>query len=152
MGVLPAYILMAFVVSWATLCLPLCAPLLQTMGRHKARQDKLNFGGRGPTWQAGDEAQHGAFPERTGGADCSNVALKELLDDVKTTLKATDMKLDILTKRLDQVKQRVDKHEHRLDLLEGHVSDTDDNLTESKVHLLKMDKVLGIIKAKNEDL
>ncbi|KAJ1109803.1 hypothetical protein NDU88_007161 [Pleurodeles waltl] len=77
---------------------------------------------------------------------------KELLAIVKTILKAMSEKLDILTHLLDQVKQRMFKHENRLDHLENCVSDTDNTQADSKEHLLRMDKILELIKAKNEDL
>ncbi|KAJ1184473.1 hypothetical protein NDU88_001279 [Pleurodeles waltl] len=82
----------------------------------------------------------------------SNLNFKELLMEVKSSLKTIDMNLDILTSRLDLMKQCVDKHESRLDHLENHASNVDDFHADTEEHLLKMDKDLDIIKAKNEDL
>ncbi|KAJ1141192.1 hypothetical protein NDU88_007527, partial [Pleurodeles waltl] len=48
--------------------------------------------------------------------------------------------------------KQVDKHEARLDMLENRVSDTYNLLVDAKEHLLRMDKVLELIKAKNEEL
>ncbi|KAJ1136598.1 hypothetical protein NDU88_003013 [Pleurodeles waltl] len=54
--------------------------------------------------------------------------------------------------RLDHMKQQVGKHETRLGHLENRVSDADNTQADSKEHLLRMDKILDLIKAKNEDL
>ncbi|KAJ1153855.1 hypothetical protein NDU88_006613 [Pleurodeles waltl] len=78
--------------------------------------------------------------------------LKGILMDVKTSLRTKDGKMDLLTARLDQVKQWVDTHESRLDGLENRISDIDDQQFKSREHQLKIDKVLDVIKAKNEDL
>ncbi|KAJ1117890.1 hypothetical protein NDU88_006086 [Pleurodeles waltl] len=50
--------------------------------------------------------------------DAGELDLREMLLDVKTSLKTIDGNLDLLTAHLDQVKQRVDTHEFRLDCLE----------------------------------
>ncbi|KAJ1082416.1 hypothetical protein NDU88_002584 [Pleurodeles waltl] len=84
--------------------------------------------------------------------DPDELDLKEILLNVKTSLKTIDGKLDLLTARLDQVKQHVDTQESRMDNLENRISDIVDQQTESKEKLLKMNRILDIIKAKNEDI
>ncbi|KAJ1199418.1 hypothetical protein NDU88_003254 [Pleurodeles waltl] len=49
----------------------------------------------------------------------NEIDLRELLMDVKTSLKTIDAKIDLLTNHLDHVKQRVDKYEARLDHVES---------------------------------
>ncbi|KAJ1199461.1 hypothetical protein NDU88_003295 [Pleurodeles waltl] len=84
--------------------------------------------------------------------DPDELNLKEILLDVKTSLKAVTGKLDLLTARLDQIKQRVDTNKTMLDNLETWISDIDDQQTASKEQLLKKDRILDIIKAKHKDL
>ncbi|KAJ1210871.1 hypothetical protein NDU88_006233 [Pleurodeles waltl] len=78
--------------------------------------------------------------------------LKEILLGVKNSLHVIDAKIDLLTSSPDLMKGRVDKLEDLLDHLEAYISGTDNTQTVAGEHLLHMDKVLEIIKLKNEDL
>ncbi|KAJ1213385.1 hypothetical protein NDU88_001022 [Pleurodeles waltl] len=121
-------------------------------GKTDAKQAKLSFKGEKRICHGESEGIHGAISNSPPEEDLDELDLKEILLNVKTSLKTIDGKLDLLTARLDQVKQCVDMHESRLDNLETRISDIDDQQTESKEQLLKMDRILDIINAKNEDL
>lgn len=72
--------------------------------------------------------------------------------EMRSSLRTIDSKLDVFTSQLESVKQKVDTHETRLDVLENRHSDLHDFQVETKEQVLQMDKVLGLLRAKNEDL
>ncbi|KAJ1153373.1 hypothetical protein NDU88_006134 [Pleurodeles waltl] len=122
------------------------------MGKHKAQQAKLSFRKNLLACQLDHNSPPETSVKHTEIVVSHDVDLKELLFEVKSSLKLINAKIDILTNPLERAKQRVDKYEHLLDLLENHVSDADDTQTDPKDHLLKLDKILDLIKIKNEDL
>ncbi|KAJ1200066.1 hypothetical protein NDU88_003894 [Pleurodeles waltl] len=122
------------------------------MDQHNAHQQDLSFESRRLARLTEQEARKDEAHNDSKGDIQTDVDLKALLIQLKSSFKTVHVKLDILTSLLDQMKQHVDMHEDRLDHFENCVSNVDDAQADFKGYLLRMDNVLNIIKAKNEDL
>ncbi|XP_069059369.1 vomeronasal type-2 receptor 26-like [Pleurodeles waltl] len=68
------------------------------------------------------------------------------------SLTSINSKLNHLTEQLDRIKTRVDDHDSRPDRLEAHTSDMEDQRQGERVQFMQMEKVLEVIRNKNEDL
>ena len=69
---------------------------------------------------------------------------------MRERLVSIENKMDALTSRLGPITRKLIKYDNRL--VEGRISSAEDSLTTKGETLHKMDKVLHVIAAKNEDL
>ncbi|XP_078506414.1 A.superbus venom factor 1-like [Lissotriton helveticus] len=123
-----------------------------TMGKTDTRQPKLAFENKRtpkPTWQDADTlgAAGGDATIEGQGED-----LRSLMLEMCLSLRNIDAKLDTLTSQLDSVKSQVSTHETRLDCLENRHTEFQEFQQVTKEQLLHMDKLLTVIRAKNDDL
>ncbi|KAJ1143939.1 hypothetical protein NDU88_010241 [Pleurodeles waltl] len=121
------------------------------MGKSEQKQSKLLFEPRkNPRLldRAGPEEDVSDLQEET----MQSSSIKAMFLDLKQSLAGIDTKLDHLTDHMDRLKDRVDNHDLRLDQLEHRTSDLEDGRNSSVERLLQMEKVLEVVRNKNEDL
>ncbi|KAJ1142989.1 hypothetical protein NDU88_009301 [Pleurodeles waltl] len=88
------------------------------MGKHDAKQPKLNFDHKRSTRQGELVQRPQATEERDLAADDQGEDLRTLMLEMRSSLRNIDTKLDNLASQLDSVKTQVATHETRLDTLE----------------------------------
>ncbi|KAJ1122019.1 hypothetical protein NDU88_000525 [Pleurodeles waltl] len=108
------------------------------MGKAEQWQAKIFFdGGRRkggtPSSQMGEEVTE---------VVSSDMSVKAMFLELKTSLTSIDAKLDHLTEQLYRIMTRVDDHDSRLDRLEAPTSDMKDQRQGERAQLLQMEKVL----------
>ncbi|KAJ1107217.1 hypothetical protein NDU88_004610 [Pleurodeles waltl] len=113
------------------------------MGKHDAKQPKLNFDHKRCTHQG--ELEQGPQEEerRDLAADDKDEDLRTLMLEMRSSLRNIDTKLDNLTNQLDSVKTQVATHEMRLDTLEARQSECNEFQVETRDQLLHMDIFIG---------
>ncbi|KAJ1198168.1 hypothetical protein NDU88_002012 [Pleurodeles waltl] len=90
---------------------------LSAMGKHDAKQPKLNFDHKRSTRQVELEQGPQAAEGRDLAADDHGEDLRTLMLEMRSSLRNIDTKLDNLTSQLDSVKTQVATHETRSKLL-----------------------------------
>ncbi|KAJ1126494.1 hypothetical protein NDU88_004901 [Pleurodeles waltl] len=90
---------------------------LAAMGKHDAKQPKLNFDHKRSTRQGELEQGPQAAERRDLAADDQGEDLRTLMLEMRSSLRNIDTKLDNLTSQLDSVKTQVATHETRSKLL-----------------------------------
>ncbi|KAJ1194294.1 hypothetical protein NDU88_003583 [Pleurodeles waltl] len=93
------------------------------MGKHNAKQPKLNFDHKRSTRQGELVQGPQATEERDLAADDQGEDLRTLMLEMCSSLRNIDTKLDNLASQLDSVKTQVATHETRLDTLETRQSE-----------------------------
>lgn len=121
------------------------------MGKPDNKQAKINFEKRTTRLQDMGLTPVTVVPETQLEPEQED-DIQTMLREVKVCLQEIDPKLNSLALQMDHVSQNVDKHKSHIDTLETRVSDSDDHQVETHERLLRMDKVLEVIKARNEDL
>ncbi|KAJ1136040.1 hypothetical protein NDU88_002466 [Pleurodeles waltl] len=79
-------------------------------------------------------------------------SIKSMFMDLKSSLAGIDAKLDHLTEQMDRIRARVDEHDARFEQLESRTSEMEDQQNGERERLLQMERVLEVIRNKNEDL
>ncbi|KAJ1144494.1 hypothetical protein NDU88_010792 [Pleurodeles waltl] len=83
------------------------------MGKHDAKQPKLNFDHKRSTRQGELVQRPQATEERDLAADDQGEDLRTLMLEMRSNLRNIDTKLDNLASQLDSVKTQVATHETR---------------------------------------
>lgn len=122
------------------------------MGKTDPKQPKLLFENKCQTRMGDTQEETGGVQGPLDTALDAEEDMRSILLEMRSGLKTIDSKIDALTSSLDAVKEKVDKHETRLDVLENRLSDTHDPTAEAQTQILNMEKVLEVIRLKNEDL
>ncbi|KAJ1186251.1 hypothetical protein NDU88_003034 [Pleurodeles waltl] len=78
--------------------------------------------------------------------------IKSMFMDFKSSLAGIDAKLDHLTEQMDRIRARVDERDARFEQLESRFSEMEDQQRGDQERLLQMERVLEVIRNKNEDL
>ncbi|KAJ1166629.1 hypothetical protein NDU88_007028 [Pleurodeles waltl] len=86
---------------------------LSAMGKHDAKQPKLNFDHKRSTRQGELEQGPQAAERLDLGADDQGEDLRTLMLEMRSSLRNIDTKLDNLTSQLDSVKTQMATHETR---------------------------------------
>ncbi|KAJ1173043.1 hypothetical protein NDU88_004885 [Pleurodeles waltl] len=92
------------------------------MGKADKRQAKLSF--------SGGEKRGATSDPRPGDAGAeegsSEMSVRAMFMELKTSLAGIDAKLDHVTERLDRIRARVDDHDARFETLETRTSEIED--------------------------
>ncbi|KAJ1109001.1 hypothetical protein NDU88_006371 [Pleurodeles waltl] len=118
------------------------------MGKADKRQAKLTFAGGGqqsdpPTSQPGDAEIE---------EENSEMSVRSMFLELKTSLAGIDAKLDHVTERLDRIRARVDDHDARFEVLESRTSEMEDAHRGDREQIAQMERLLEVIRNKNEGL
>ena len=122
------------------------------MGQQDCLQYKLSFNKTRPQHSANVESEAGASPVSGSEVTTDPLDAVALLTEVRSGLRSIDSKIDTLTNRLDHMHDRIDKHGGRLDQVEPRISAVEDEAALRNEQLLRVERVLTVIKAKNKDL
>ncbi|KAJ1143555.1 hypothetical protein NDU88_009863 [Pleurodeles waltl] len=118
------------------------------MGKADKRQAKLSF--------SGGEKRGATSEPRPGDADTeegpSEMSVRAMFMELKTSLAGIDAKLDHVTERLDRIRARVDDHDARFETLETRTSDIEDARSGDREQIAQMERLMEVIRNKNEDL
>ncbi|KAJ1150631.1 hypothetical protein NDU88_003421 [Pleurodeles waltl] len=82
----------------------------------------------------------------------SDASVRSIFLDLKSSLAGIDAKLDHLTEQMDRIHAWVDEHDARFEQLELRTSQLEDRGQGERERLLQMERVLAVIRNKNEDL
>ncbi|KAJ1096854.1 hypothetical protein NDU88_001985 [Pleurodeles waltl] len=111
------------------------------MGKADKRQAKLSF--------SGGEKRGATSEPRPGDADTeegsSEMSVRAMFMELKTSLAGIDAKLDHVTERLDRIRARVDDHDARFEMLETRTSDIEDARSGDREQIAQMERLMEII-------
>ncbi|KAJ1208326.1 hypothetical protein NDU88_003712 [Pleurodeles waltl] len=117
------------------------------MGKAEQQQAKLSFDG---TSRGGHPApQPGEVQMDDGPSDAS---VKSMFLDLKCSLAGIDAKLDYLMEQMDRIRAQEDEHNARFEQLKPCTWEMEDQWHVERERLLQMERVLEVIRNKNEDL
>ncbi|KAJ1182324.1 hypothetical protein NDU88_007516 [Pleurodeles waltl] len=108
------------------------------MGKGEQQQAKLSFDGS--KQKGGTPAPQPGEVQMDDGP--SDVSVKSMFMDLKSSLAGIDAKLDHLTGQMDRIWARVDEHNARFEQLESCTSEMEDQRHGERERLLQMERVL----------
>ncbi|KAJ1146562.1 hypothetical protein NDU88_012829 [Pleurodeles waltl] len=112
------------------------------MGKADKRQAKLSF--------SGGEKRGATSEPRPGDADTeegsSEISVRGMFMELKTSLAGIDAKLDHVTERLDRIRARVDDHDARFETLETRTSDIEDARSGDREQIAQMERLMEGLK------
>ncbi|KAJ1202382.1 hypothetical protein NDU88_006182 [Pleurodeles waltl] len=118
------------------------------MAKAAQRQPKLTFnGGKKKSVLAGRSADDMQLEE-----EGPTSSVKSMFFELKHSLASIDAKFDHLTEQMGHLKEWVDGHDTCFEQLESPTLDLEDNRCGDGEQLLCMERMLGVIWNKNEDL
>ncbi|KAJ1198611.1 hypothetical protein NDU88_002450 [Pleurodeles waltl] len=129
----------------------LSSPIVSTMGRTDAKQQKLHFGAKKHTGAPPDQVEEDAWPPLQD-AQSGLGEMNALLLIMQSSLSSIDGKMDTMTTRLDLLTAGLEKQSGRITEAEQRISNVEDVMQKRQEQLSQMDKLLKVIALKNDDL
>lgn len=123
------------------------------MGKTDTRQPKLNFeAAKKGSKSTADDQEQDLAECAGGGANSQASDMANILQEMRQGFATVVDKVDRMSSRMDAIAHKLDGQEDCIKEAERHISESDDVTATRTVQLTRMDKLLPVIAAKNEDL